>query len=394
MEIGIDAASWWNRRGFGRFTRELLKAMIAAPGEHRLRLFVDRAPEPEMLQPHVEIVQVPTTQLVTEAAVTDGRRSLRDLWRFSRAVSASPVDVMFFPAVYSWFPLLDRRPAVVTLHDAIAEHFPALVFPNRRERLLWMLKVQAARRVSRRLVTVSEAAKQEIVQYIGAPAARIDVICEGAGAEFRPVQDPARRQAARALAGLPPGRRLLLFVGGVAPQKNLSNLLAGFAQAAPQTGVEDVDLAIIGDPGGDGFVSTYDAVVRQVQTDPRLRNRVWFTGFVADADLAALYSDALATVLPAVSEGFGLPALESMACGTPVLTSNVGAAPEVAGGAGLTFDPYDPADVGRQIHLAATDPAFAGALRDAALDRARHYSWERAAALTISCLEAVHAGRR
>ncbi|MDP9096040.1 MAG: glycosyltransferase family 4 protein [Pseudomonadota bacterium] len=394
MEIGIDGTCWWNRRGFGRFTRELLTAMIAAPGEHRFRLFIDRPPAPEMQQPHVKVVQVQTSQLVTEAAVNDGRRSARDLWRFSRVVSTSPIDLMFFPAVYSWFPVFGRCPTAVTLHDAIAEHFPALVFPSRRDRLFWMLKVQAARRVAGRLITVSEAAKQEIIRYVGAPASKIDVICEGAGACFRPVQDPARRQAARAAAGLPLDRRLLLFVGGVAPQKNLSNLLAGFALAASQAGVEDVDLAIVGDPGGDGFVSTYGAVEHQVENDPRLRNRVRFTGFVADPDLAALYSDALATVLPAVSEGFGLPALESMACGTPVLTSNVGAAPEVAGGTGLTFDPYDAADVGRQIHRAATDRDFWFACRAAAIQRSQHYSWEKAAALTMRSLEAAHVGRR
>ena len=394
MEIGGDATCWWNRRGFGRFTRELLTAMFAAPRGHRFCLFVDRPPEPGMERPGVRVVRVPVTRPVTAAAVADDRRSVRDVWRFGRAAAAEPLDVMFFPAVYSWFPVPGRVPTAVTLHDAIAEHFPQLIFPDWRGRLFWSGKMRLASRLARRILTVSHAAREEIVRYVGVRPDRIDVICEGADARFRPVADPVRRAAARRAAGLPPDARLLLYVGAVAPHKNLGNLAAGFAEAVQQPGLEDVHLAIVGDPGGDGFHSSHGALVRQVEGDARLRGRVHFTGFVGDDDLAALYSDALATALPSFSEGFGLPVLESMACGTPVLTGDTGAAPEVAGGAGLTFDARDPAAIARQIRRAATDPATWEPLRAAAQARARHYSWERAAELTFASLEACAAGGR
>jgi len=393
MEIGVDATCWWNRRGFGRFTRELLKAMLAAPRGHRFCLFTDRPPEPEMAGPHVRVVQVPVTRPVTAAAVADGRRSLGDVWRFGRAAAAEPLDVMFFPAVYSWFPVPRRTPSAVTLHDAIAEHYPELIFPDRKGRFFWSLKMRLARHWARRVLTVSDAAREEIVAYAGVRRDIIDVICEGADPRFRPVADPARRAAVRAAAGLPPRpARLILYVGAVAPHKNLPNFVRGFAEALREPGLEDLHLAISGDPGGDGFHSSHAALVRQVEAEPVLRGRVHFTGFVSDEDLPTLYSDALATTLPSLSEGFGLPVLESMACGTPVLVSRTGAAPEVAGAGGLAFDPLDPASIARQIRIAATEPATWDGLRTAALARARHYTWERAAELALVSLEAC-AGR-
>ena len=112
-----------------------------------------------------------------------------------------------------------------------------------------------------------------------------------------------------------------------------------------------------------------------------------FTGFVADDDLAALYSDAIAAVLPSVSEGFGLPALEAMACGTPVLTSDVGAAPEVVGNGGLSFDPFDPASIARAICRIVVEPETRATLARNARTRAEAYSWRKGARLTLEALE-------
>jgi glycosyltransferase involved in cell wall biosynthesis len=274
---------------------------------------------------------------------------------------------------------------VVTVHDAITEHFPRLIFPDRKGRFFWSVKVRLACRGASRIITVSQAAKQEAVQYIGLQTERIDVICEGADATFNPVVADEPRITARRKAGIPVGRRLLVYVGGIAPHKNLANLLSGFAKVAPH--LPDLDLVIVGDPEGDGFHSNYREIVAQANADVRLCGRVHFTGFVADDDLAALYSDALAAVQPSLSEGFGLPALEALACGTPVLASKAGAVAEVIGAAGLTFDPLNPDDIGQQIYRVAAEPEMLAALRSSALARAREYSWAKAAELTLTCLE-------
>jgi len=385
MYIGVDGTCWWNRRGFGRFTHGLLRGMFAAPLGHRFCLFVDHPAETEMNHPDVRIVEVCTDRAVTESAVADSRRSVRDVIRFSQAVAAERVELVFFPAVYSWFPVSRGTPNVVTIHDAIAEHWPSLVFPDLKGRLFWILKMRLACSRASRIVTVSHAAKQEIVDYIGVRSERIDVICEGADPCFIPVTAIEPRTDARRCAGIPLEGRLLLYVGGIAPHKNLSGLLAGFSQAAAL--VPDLHLAIVGDPAGGGFLSNYHELMVQASSDERLSGRVHFAGFVADGHLAALYSDALATVLPSFSEGFGLPALESLSCGTPVLTSKAGAVAEVIGPAGLVFDPRNPIELGFQIQRIATETGLLTTLRRNALQRAQDFSWSKAAELALTSLE-------
>ena len=149
LMIGVDATTWWNQRGFGRFTRGQLGAMLEEQRDHRLVLFVDREPAEEMIRPKVEIVRVPTSARVTDSAVADGNRSIPDVLAFSRAASSRPLDIFWFPAVYSWFPMRRGIPSIVTFHDAIAEHFTDLVLPRLRGRLLWNLKVWLAKRSAR-----------------------------------------------------------------------------------------------------------------------------------------------------------------------------------------------------------------------------------------------------
>jgi glycosyltransferase involved in cell wall biosynthesis len=145
----------------------------------------------------------------------------------TKRVAGEPLDLMFFPAVYSWFPVRGRLPTVVTLHDAIAEHFPGLIFASWTGRLSWSLKMRLACRQAAGIITVSNAAKREIVDYIGLNTERIDVICEGVDPRFHPVTSGQLRAGARRRAGIPTDGRLVLYVGGIAPHKNLANLLAG-----------------------------------------------------------------------------------------------------------------------------------------------------------------------
>lgn len=387
MRIGIDASCWWSRRGFGRFTRELVTAMFEESRDHEFYLFVDRQPEPEMIKPNVKIIQVEISQPVTEAAVAEGSRSVGDIWSFTRAVSAQPLDVMYFPAVYSWFPAPFRLKTVVTLHDAIAEHFPSLIFPDWKGRLFWSLKMKLARWQANRIMTVSNAAKKEIVKYLHINPDIIDVVSEAADPKFKPVLDPQKRIAARQRAGLPENVRTIVYVGGLAPHKNITGLLKGLAAAVDKGGIDDVHLALVGDLEGDGFHSHYDELLEQVQNDTRLDGRVHFTGFVSDEDLVTLYSDALAVTLPSFSEGFGLPAIEAMACGVPVLASSAGSIPEVVGDAGLYFDPHQVKQITDAIHQLATHADTLEQLKQKASHRAAQFTWSRAAKMALDCLE-------
>jgi glycosyltransferase involved in cell wall biosynthesis len=360
--------------------------MLAEPREHRFVLFLDREPVEEMLRPNVEVVRVRTSATVTDSAVADGNRRIRDVLAFSRSASSKPLDVFWFPAVYSWFPLRPGIPSIVTFHDAIAEHFTDLVVPELRGRLLWNLKVWLARRSARHIATVSEAARDEIVRYLHIPRAKISVILEAADPRFGPVTDGAQRRAARQVLGLPADKRLILYVGGLAPHKNLSGLIEGFAKAVADERLGDVDLVLAGDPNGDGFHSNVEQLHASVKARG-LAGRVHFPGFVPDAILPALYSDALVVAMPAFSEGFGLPAAEAIACGTPVIATKGGAVAEVVGRAGLFFDPRDTDDIAQTIVEVAADSSSLDRLKQQCLPRSAEMTWANSAATMLDLLE-------
>lgn len=387
MRIAVDASCWGNNRGFGRFTRELVGAMIRRDRANDYVLLADDDLAQDVLGPSARLQRVDTARRVVDAATADDRRGVRDVLAFRRAAAAAQADVLFYPAVYSWFPPPRGLPNVVTFHDAIAEHFPELVFPNWRQRLPWTLKTWLAKRAADRILTVSHSAKAEIVDYLNIPGDRIDVICEGAAPIFAPVADPARRAAARQAVGLAPEARFLTYVGGFAPHKNLVRLFDAFDNVLETPGLSDLVLVMSGDPKGGGFHSIYAELRGRMEASPRLAAQVRFPGYVADADLAALYSETLALVLPSLSEGFGLPALEAMSCGAPVLGAAGGAVLEVAGTAGLGFDPYDPQDMARAIARIAQDGTLEARLRANAIPETGRNTWDQAADMTVTALE-------
>lgn len=391
MNIGIDATCWWNQRGFGRMARELLSAMFALDSDHTFYLFIDQAPTESMHLPNIELVQVSPDRPATAAAIANSSRSIKDMVQLYKAVSHSPIDLMFFPAVYSWFPIPLKVPAVVTLHDAIAEHFPEMIFPDWKGRLFWALKVKLALWQCRRVMTVSHAAKSEIEQYLRVNGELIDVVSEAPNRLFRQSDNPKASQELRQRIGLPLDGKLIVYVGGLAPHKNLHGFLEGFARARHKQQLDDVHIVLVGDYGGAGFHSNYGDL-QQLANDKRIKGKVHFTGFISDQDLLVLYNDAMAAAMPSFSEGFGLPAVEAMACGTPVLSSDQGSLPEVVGDAGVFFNPYEAESISNAIVKMSTDPALRLHLSGVAVSRARSFTWERAARLALGYLEATAEG--
>lgn len=393
MRVGVDVSCWNNARGFGRFTRELLTQLFQLDSGHTFVALADQVAGSEFDFPGVEVVDVGAKRRVVDAAVADDRRSIGDVVRFCNAARARQLDAIYYPAVYSWFPPPRGVKSIVTFHDAIAEHFPDLVFPSQRHRLLWNTKTWLARQSATRIVTVSQTARSEIVKYLGVAPDKIDVLCEGASDIFRSVSDPALDRDIRARYALPGDRRLLVYVGGFAPHKNLLRLLNAFAHALTCPGGEPLALVLVGDPGGAGFHSEYQQMIDRLQRAPALSARVFWTGYVPDADLAVLLSNALALVMPSLSEGFGLPALEAMRCGTPVLAAKDGAVMEVAGSAGLPFDPYDVRSIAASILALATRPELEAALRHATTGESARNTWQRGARLLLETIDRVLAAR-
>ncbi|WHZ24613.1 MAG: hypothetical protein OJF47_003725 [Nitrospira sp.] len=385
MNIGIDISTWGNRRGFGRFTREIVRSLIRAGAAHEYLLFAESATvvEGEGLG-HGQIVRAFTHQSVIEAASASGRRSLRDVWAMTRLVLRHDIDVMFFPAVYSYFPVLNRTKVILTIHDMIPELYPDKVFPNAKLRTFWRLKQMLGIWQSSVVLTVSQYSKDEIVRRCGLSDERVHVIYEAPGAAFRVIDDHMTLDSVLKRYALAPHERFLLYVGGMSPHKNLGALISAYVELIADPRFEDVRLILVGEYLADAFYSDYPAL-RQMVLQSQLMERVAFTGFIEDEELACLYNAASCFVLPSLVEGFGLPAVEAMACGTPVVASRAGSLPEVLGGAGELFDPSDPRELLATLKVVLSDKTLCRAMRARGLERSKSFVWQRAAA-ELTCL--------
>ncbi len=397
MKIGVDASCWANKRGYGRYARELLRALLACDQQNIYRFFLDSETAQEVadLPERAQTVVVKTSQAATRAAGAAGRRSLRDMWAMSRAVQqrGRDLDLFYFPSVYTYFPLHTQAKVIVTIHDTIAEHYPRLIFPNRRSHLFWRLKVGLAVRQAHLVITVSETARREIIKEFGLKEEAVRVIADAVSDEFRPLGSHPGTCQVLARYGIGHGGRFILYVGGISPHKNLATLLDAYASLLHGQGVRDVKLVLVGDFQKDVFYSAYQALHARVEREG-LSGQVVFTGFVPDSDLVHLYNAAEILVLPSFDEGFGLPALEAMACGTPVVASRAGALPEVIGQAGLFFSPYVSEELREHLQRLLTDRRLRAELGCKGLQRAREFTWERSAHTALGIFEELSGSRR
>jgi glycosyltransferase involved in cell wall biosynthesis len=393
VNIGIDASCWAHRRGYGRYLRELVSTIIEIDTRHAYTLFLDHHTERHChdLPAKAERVIVSTQSAAADAASASGRRSLRDLWAMSRAVSSTgrDLDLFYFPTVYTFFPVPRRLKPLVTLHDTIAERHPRLVFSHAHNRLFWNLKVGWAVRQASLILTVSETAKADIGSHFGLGAERIRVVPDAVSADFRPTADTNERQRALEARGIRPGQRYLLYVGGISPHKSLDTLVEAFLTLARDDAFSDLQLVLIGDYERDVFLSSYESLKQRISQAGQAASRVVFTGFVPDAELPHWYSAAQVLVMPSVDEGFGLPALEAMACGAPVVASRGGALPEVVGDAGLLFPPRDAGALASSLRSLLVDDQLRAALSARGLERASQFNWRASARSAIAAFEEV-----
>jgi glycosyltransferase involved in cell wall biosynthesis len=273
---------------------------------------------------------------------------------------------LFHEPHYVLPPLTPCR-AVVTIHDCIHLRFPQYL-PTRGAYAYARLFLWSATRQADRVITVSEASKRDILDYFHIPPEKIEVIYNGIDERF--LTPPPEEEVVRVRERYQLDAPFLLYAGNIKPHKNLERLVQAFGLLR-RDGFDDLRLLLIGDE-----ISKY-APLRHAVHQHRLHKHVRFFGFVSDQTLAALYRLASVFVFPSLYEGFGLPPLEAMASGTPVVTSNVSSLPEVVGDAALLVDPYDPEAIAGGIRMVLTDPGLRAALRERGLRRVREFSWER-----------------
>ena len=366
---------------------------VARPGDRFVcfgdRRALDAYPDPA---PNVKLVEVSLDESPTVAASADSSRSLRDMLRLTRAVAAERLDVFLSPSVYTYFPLPPRLPAVVTIHDTIPEQFPELTLPTRRARLFWTLKVRFALMQARFVLTVSEYSARSIVRHLKVDRDRIRVCTEAPAPAYRPSSDDEVRAAASHV-GLPANVPWFVYVGGFNPHKRVDLVLKAHAAVTAVSAGPAPHLLLVGTRTGDVFHgegARLDAIIAETGT----RHLVHWTGFLPDEQLVPLLGGATALLLPSESEGFGLPAVEAAACGTPVIATTESPLPELLAGAGLFVRPGNVEALSTAMRHVLTDEASRREMSRRALERVRALSWDRAAEAAYAALADAAADER
>jgi len=272
---------------------------------------------------------------------------------------------------------------VVTVHDLGFRRFPETAPHGTR---WWLARIDRTLARATRIITVSESTRQDLSELYDVEPGRISVIPLGVDrARFRPVDRDAT-DPVRSRFGL--DGPYLLYLGGIEPRKNLPNVLAAFARLGPGLRLVIAGSGVEWNPEG--------AVLLQEALDslpPEARRRVVRTGYVSEGDKVALLSGAEALVYPSLYEGFGLPVLEAMACGTPVVTSDRSSLPEVAGGGALFVDPGDPGAIAAAVERVLSDGQLRKQLKETGMERAAGFTWEETARRTAEVLrQAVSEG--
>lgn len=357
MRIAIDARKLHDY-GIGTYVRNLVRSLARIDHENEYVLLCKPSDCPAVTALGDNFRAVPEPS---------GNYSVKEQWHMPITLRRVGADV--FHAPHYVLPPMLPCPAVVTIHDCIHLRFPDYL-PNRFAYVYAKAFMTMAARRAARVLTVSEASKRDILGYLRVPAAKVEVIYNGLDHRFSHAPDTAEVERVRQRFQLTDP--FLLYAGNIKPHKNVDRVIEAFARLKKR-GHASLRLLIIGDE-----ISKSPQLRRAVHR-LQLHHQVRFLGFVPNEMLAVLYRLADVFVFPSLYEGFGLPPLEAMASGTPVVTSNVSSLPEVVGDAALLVDPRDAEAIAGAVERILEDPALRRSLIQKGLVRSREFSWERAA---------------
>jgi glycosyltransferase involved in cell wall biosynthesis len=383
MKIGIDARTIvWNKGGgLGHYAQELVRHLLCLETAHDFSLFRPDTAEPLAPGVHGRIVPdmiagndyhlpaEPAARLIREAA---------EAAAVATAIDDAQLDLYHVPQ--NGIGLPDRKNCrfVITLHDVIPLSLPWAVHPRYVQE--FTRRVPEAVRNAEAILTPSRYAMREIVRLLGAPAQKLHVTPLAAADMYRPLDKQASRlimQTKYHIAG-----PYLLYVGGFNARKNVETVVTAFGLLRRRLRPARV-LVLVGDR------AMVRPEVQNAITGGNLDGSVIFPGRLPPEDMAVAYSGADVFVSMSLDEGFGLPALEAMACGIPVVTSNAGAFPEIGGGATECIDPRDPARLAERLLEILEDPATSDRMIRMGLHRSRDFSWRETAAKTLEVYESL-----
>jgi glycosyltransferase involved in cell wall biosynthesis len=355
---------------------------LRAGSAHSFTLVVDSGAARAADLPDARILAVPTRQSVSDAASAEGSRSILDMLRVAGRLSRG-FDAVLFPTNYSFVPVAPGPLVIVVIHDTLPESMPELVLPSKRAQLFWNLKNRLVRSRADLVATVSKTSAAGISRHLHIRQDKLLLLTEGASSIFSPRPEPDDDERVVQLLG--DSRRFVLFVGGLSRHKRVPDLIRAFGAIAGEPDYADVRLVLVGPGEKDTFAADHSGVEEALAGIGRTADRVVRTGFVSDAALAALYRQAECLVLPSKMEGFGLPAVEAMASGTPVLAARNPALEEVCGNAAEYID--EMSQLPGLLRRVLMDADRRRVLRRAGIERTSRFGWDESARRLLHALD-------
>ena len=375
MRIAIDAHSVGTGLGGNEsYATNLVEALAEIDQKNQYTIYVtkrealerfkDRWPNFKVKStlPHTPLIRIPLT--------------------LSNELRRNPVDLLH---VQFTSPPVAPCPVVVSIHDLSFEHLP-LTF-KRRSRMQLRMTVRRSARQAAQVLTLSQYVRDDVIATYGIDPERVAVVPLAAPAHFSPVRDERELQRVRQKYGI--DQNYILSVGSIQPRKNLPRLLEAYSllrRSQPEVNLPE--LVLVGK-----CAWLYDETLRKIE-QLGLSKQVTLTGYVPEADLPALYSGANCFIYPSYFEGFGLPPLEAMKCGAPVIVGNQTSLPEVVGDAAVLVDPFDVGDIAAVLARVISDSTLRFELRAKGLERAKAFDWRETARKTLVVYEKAAAQRR
>lgn len=379
MRIGIDARFLTHpqKGGFKTYTENLITALAEVDKNNSYFLYLDRPPDH-----HTRLPRQPNF----EYRVIPGEKHIFSMpWReqigLPHFTTKDRLDLLHSPCLTA--PLRLKCASVVTIHDMIwysSRYSTGAPVSIKRKLIGWYYYwiPQLVARKSTMVLTVSQASKDRIINELGIPADKIFVTYEGANPIFRQISDVNQITEVKTRYNLSPD--YIMAIGSADPRKNITTLVKAYVQLPPDL-IKKHQLAIIWTHS-----LLADETMRQVE-DKGVKERVVFLRQVADEELVLLYNGAALFVFPSLEEGFGLPLLEAMACGTPCVTSNTSSIPEIVGDAALLFNPFESRELSELIAKFLNDDNMRNELSQKGFRRQNLFSWEKCAKQTMYVYE-------
>lgn len=370
MKIGIDARMYGvGFTGIGRYTAELIEHLASLDREHEYVLFMRKESFDKFKSPNDRFKKV---------LADFPHYSFGEQFGFNKILKQEKLDLMHFTHFNA--PIFYNRPFVVTIHDLTLSFFPGKKMNHIFQRMAYHKVIRSVTRKAKKIIAVSEHTKKDIIEQLRVPEEKIEVIYNGVSAKFGGVEPTPRQELFKSL-GL--SKPYFLYTGVWRDHKNLVGLIKAFAAFNKEAG-DQYELVITGPHN-----PTYHEVPDTVK-ELGVENSVHLVGLVSEPIIYSLYLNALAYIFPSFYEGFGLPPLEAMQSGTPVLASNASAIPEVCGeGNALYFDPYNIDDIKAKMQEFIKDPTLRQKLIDRGKERVKFFSWAKMVSAVLRLYDSV-----